>query len=273
VKLAISNIAWPPSDDDEVIEFLPNLGVGFIEIAPTRVWQDWGAIAEDQIQALRDKLGLAGLRCSSLQAVLFGKPELRLFGNEAQRAELCRHLKTVADLASALGAGPMVFGAPKNRNRGSLSEREAFRIAADFFGPIGDYCAAKDTCLCLEPNPAEYGCDFITDSRSGADLVRTVGSPGFRLHLDAAGMHLAGEHPGEAVESAADVLAHVHISEPNLGNFRSPVVDHLDLARGLRAICWDKPVAIEMRASSDSVAEVKIAVDYVERVYGGSAGL
>jgi sugar phosphate isomerase/epimerase len=266
MKLSISNIAWTEATDAEVASLLVDAGVTAIEVAPTRVWPEWEFTQADG-DRYRESLQGSGLTCSSLQAILFKQPELKVFGTPEQKAALVAHLKRVADLAAALGAKPMVFGAPKNRDRGDLDEKAAFHQAANLFGEIGDYCQQQGVCLCLEPNPVDYGCNFITDSQSGAQLVRTVNSPGFRLHLDAAGMYLAGEDIPQAIEQAADVLEHFHISEPNLGNFVAPKVNHADIAKTLRAIGWDKWVTIEMRATDQPVDGVNQALNTVKAIY------
>ncbi len=266
MKLTISNIAWTDEVDAEVLALLPGAGVHAVEIAPTRIWSDWEFSAAE-VAAYRAELLAKGLVCSSLQAILFKKPDLKLFGTRDQRADLVTHLKQVADLAAAMGAGPMVFGAPKNRDRGDLDDKTAFAQAAEVFAEVGEYCHTKGVCLCLEPNPVAYGCNFITNSRSGADLVRQVNSPGFRLHLDAAGMHLAGEDVSQALEQAADVLAHVHISEPNLGSFQNPLVAHAEIAKTLRSLDWNQWISIEMRATDQPIADVKQAICTVKELY------
>jgi D-psicose/D-tagatose/L-ribulose 3-epimerase len=266
VKLTISNIAWPEAADADVLALLPQFGVAAIEVAPTRIWPDWDFTAQsvaDYRQFLQDK----GLECSSLQAIVYKKPDLKVFGTLAERAGLVAHLRRVADMAAALGAKPMVFGAPKNRDRGDLDEQTAFSQAADLFAEIGDYCHQRGVCLCIEPNPVEYACNFVTESQTGAALVRAVNSPGFRLHLDAAGMHLAGENAAQALESTIDVLEHIHLSEPNLGNFAQPQVDHKTIAQTLRSLGWNKWLSIEMRASEHPIDSVKQALDYVKTVY------
>ena len=41
MKLAISNIAWEKHDDSDVLNLLKANGVTGIEVAPTKLWQDW----------------------------------------------------------------------------------------------------------------------------------------------------------------------------------------------------------------------------------------
>lgn len=266
MKLSISNIAWTDETDAEVLSLLAAEGVSAIEVAPTRIWANW-EISPEAGDRYRQTLQSQGLVCSSLQAILFKQPDLKVFGTPEQRAALVAHLKQVADLAAALGAKPLVFGAPKNRDRGDLDEKTALHQAIDVFAEIGDYCAQKGVCLCLEPNPTDYGCNFITNSQQGAELVRLVNSPGFRLHLDAAGMYLAGEDLPQAIEAAEDVLAHFHISEPNLGSFAEPKVDHSAITHTLKTIGWSNWVTIEMRATEQPVDSVKQALETVRNIY------
>ena len=266
MKLSISNIAWPEEKDAEVYQLLSQYDVGAIEVAPTRIWPNW-VYSPDQVQTAKAELAAQGLQVSSFQAIIYGCPDLKVFGTPSEKQALVNHLKRVADLAVQLGAGPMVFGAPKNRDRGDRTAAEAMIEAADLFAEVGEYCTAVGTCLCLEPNPKDYNCTFVTDSKTGAELVRSVNSPGFRLHLDVAGMFLAGESIPHALDAAADVLAHVHISEPYLGSFNTPQINHAEVAAGLKSINWDNWVSIEMRATDQPVAAVERALQFVQATY------
>ena len=88
------------------------------------------------------RTGVAGFRpsgspCRRCSAILFGKPELRIFGPEPVRQATLDHLGRVAELAAALGARALVFGSPRNRDRGVLTPDEAFTHAVDFFRGAG----------------------------------------------------------------------------------------------------------------------------------------
>ena len=76
----------------------------------------------------------------------------------------------------------------------------------------------RSRCLLLHRGePGAYGCDFLMDAVESTSFVRAVDSPGVRLHLDAACMALAEDDATERVRAGADVLAHVHVSAPELG--------------------------------------------------------
>lgn len=127
----------------------------------------------------------------------------------------------------------MVFGSPKNRQRGEMSYAEAFDIAKEFFGEIAKVAHENGVVFCIEPNAPQYACDFVTTAREGADLVRAVNHPGLGLHLDTACMTLAGDDIAISIRENADILSHFHVSSPMLGLVESgSLVGHSSAALG-----------------------------------------
>jgi len=250
MKLSISNIGWEQHDDPAVMAGLARLGVQGIEVAPTKIWPEWQGAEAGAAVRYREKLAAAGFDIPAMQAILFGRPELQLFVSRTHGAFL-DHMRRVADLAAALGAGVLVFGAPKNRRRGQLSMGAAMDMAADFFRRAGEICYRRGCCLGLEHNPVEYGCDFITNVADARELVDRVDHPGFRLHLDSAGVHMCdGDFAG--VIATAGRFVHFHISEPMLEPVAGGVVDHDAAASALRALGYDAWVSIEMKTVPDA---------------------
>jgi len=265
-RLAVSNIAWEPSEDAEVVEVLRREGVSGIEIAPTK-WRErpFDATASD-IAAYRRSWEDRGLRVVSLQALLFGRPDLQLFASDDSRRQLGDYLRRVIDFAAAVGAHAMVFGSPKNRVRGSLSMSDAMSIAAGFLRDIGEYCAERRTTMCIEANPVEYGCDFVTTTAEAVALCRAANHPGVRVNVDLGGITMSGEDPFVAITGARDVIGHYHASEPNLAEIgaSSP---HAEAGRALRAIDYANWISIEMRATGDNVAAVERAIARTKKAY------
>lgn len=271
MKIAISNIAWPAEQDAAAYELLRENEIVGLEVAPTRVWPDWAGITKPSIALFRDQVSNAGLEISSLQSILFQKPALQLFAEGVAGEEFAEHLRYCADLAASLGAKAIVFGAPKNRLRGDLSQDEAMQRAVDVLLPIAEYYAKTGVCLCFEANPEQYGCNFMTRGADAARLVRRVGSAGLRLHLDTACGFLAGEDVAALVRENADILAHFHASEPMLGGFDAPEAHHDTVAEALRASGYQGWVAVEMRTQSDPAASLKTAAEFAVKTYGGSS--
>ncbi len=267
MRLAVSNIAWPAELDEEMLDRLPRLGVDGIEVAPTRLWPDWVGMSRKDAQHRRRRFEAAGLCVPAFQAILYGRPELRVFGDDASRAALLNHLDKVFAVAAAIGAGVLVFGSPKNRDKGELDEDVAFDIAVGLFRAAGQRADAHGTVLCIEPNPPQYGSNFVTGWREAARLVRAVNSSGFGLHLDTACIHMNGDSPAEAIIASRGFIHHLHISEPGLADFSSPDVRHREVAAALRSIGYSGWASIEMRCGNAPLAAVEQAVGYVNSIY------
>jgi D-psicose/D-tagatose/L-ribulose 3-epimerase len=272
MPLAVSNIAWTNPEDPAILEILRRQGVAGIEIAPTKIWPSWKGATPEAARALRRSVSDFGFQIPSMQAILFDQPDCQLFGDKRQRTAFIDHIRFTADLAAEMCASVMVFGAPKNRARNGIPAQEAFKIAVETFGVVGDECAMRGTACCIEPNPPMYGCDFVTTSPEGLALVEAVSSGGFGLHLDAAAMFLAGEDGPTAVRRCAAALCHFHASEPQLGTFDSPTIGHAALSEALLEIGYPGWISIEMRPSQDEAAAVSRACEFVRENYGPLLG-
>jgi sugar phosphate isomerase/epimerase len=246
MRLAISNIAWRTEFETEIADRLAVLGVDGVEIAPTKVWPHPLAASEDEVVRYRDFWESRGLPIVALQSLLFEKPVLRIFADAGQRKEAAEYLRGMIELGGRLGAQALVFGSPKNRAISPRSSAEVMSEAISFFRELGDAAAAAQTCLCVEPNPPAYGCDFITSAGQGIELVRAVDHPGVKLHLDTACMALAGDDAAIILQ-ATPLLWHFHVSEPHLGPVGGGVVDPGPLLSALQAIDYKNWVSIEMK--------------------------
>jgi len=257
MKLAISNIAWQIHEESQIADLLQESGVTAVEIAPTKICENPLCASSEEISAYKKFWQLRGIDIVAMQALLFGRPDLTLFESSEKREETLSYLLGIVRLASELGVRSLVFGSPKNRSRGQLNLSQAEAIAVDFFGRVGETAAKLGVVLCIEPNPAIYGCDFVTDSQQGLALVNQVNSPGFGLHLDAAGMTLSEEEIAPAIARCSEKLCHFHISEPQLAPIGSGGVQHSVFAQALAAVNYQGWMSIEMRSSSaESNAEM-----------------
>jgi D-psicose/D-tagatose/L-ribulose 3-epimerase len=257
--LAVSNIAWEPSEDDAIAEVLRREGVAGVEIAPTK-WRErpYEANASD-VASYRRYWEDRGLRVVALQALLFGRGDLQLFADDRARAQLGDYLRQAIDFAAALGAHALVFGSPKNRVRGSMELSVATEIATTFFRDLAVHAQARGTRLCIEANPPQYGCDFVTTTAEAIALCRAIDHPGIRVNVDLGGMTMSGEQPSRLINDAGGLIGHVHASEPQLAEIGA-AADHASAGRALVDVGYEGWVSVEMRAAGDNVAAVERAV-------------
>jgi D-psicose/D-tagatose/L-ribulose 3-epimerase len=271
MRLAVGNIAWTAEHDEAIVSQLLDCGAEALEVAPARIFADPSTATVEQALHIASRYRSAGLPISSMQALLFGRPELRLFGSVAETDALVAHLGRLIRLAGALGCRPLVFGSPKNRARGPLTMREATEQAIPTFRKLGDLCVETGTLFCLEANATGYGCDFMTVVEEAAQMVRETAHPGVAMVLDTGNMLMAGEPP-EAVLAVLPYVAHVHLGAPQLG----PIMDHVAyltrVVEQLKTGGYEGVVTIEMRAidSAEPLRPVLDAVRFVRRLLGGS---
>lgn len=271
MNIAISNIAWPKDQEAAVANKLVELGVTQVEVAPTAVWSDPLSVSSQDLQTYRKVWEDRGIEIIALQSLLYGHPELTLFDSAEVRQSTQTYIEGMIRIAGELGAKAMVFGSPKNRLRGELSEEAATDIAKEFFNTLGTYATEHGTHLCVEPNPVDYACDYITTGLQGVELVKAVDNPGFRLHLDAAGMQLAKDDCPAVIAAALPVLQHFHCSEP----FLAPVGEatslpfHTLLAKALTANNYTGTVSIEMKTlpPDEVISGVSKAVRFAQEIY------
>lgn len=270
MRLCISSIAWRPDEDAAVRDLLARRGVTAIEGAPSKIGKPPLELTRDDLARYRGFWAKRGIDVVAMQALLFGRADLKLFGEARERDEFVAYLSRIVEIGGALGASALVFGSPGNRKRGALDEGAAREIAATVFRRIGDVAVAAGTCLCIEPNPPEYGCDWITSAAQARALVDHVAHPGFGLHLDSAALRFAGEDE-TAITANRGVIRHFHASEPQLAPLRPGTdVPHARFAAALKANGDVPVVSIEMRqveAVESNLPHLERALDFVQSVY------
>jgi sugar phosphate isomerase/epimerase len=271
MRLAVSNIAWDAEHDEQVADVLREHGIDAVEIAPPKAFGDPEQADVTDAERYRARWQDLGLSIISTQSLLFGRPDLLLFGDDGQREAFTAYLEHVLELGASLGARAQVFGSPKNRRREQLPEAEARAVAEDVFGRLGAHAAAHGTALCLEANPSEYGADFLTSAHEAAALVAAVDSPGLRLHLDTACMQLAGDDGPEVARRYAPLVSHVHLSEPQLGPVGTPNPAHAALLEALSEVGYSGGVSVEMRPTSTPVESVREAARYASTLLEAAA--
>jgi D-psicose/D-tagatose/L-ribulose 3-epimerase len=275
-KLAVSSIAWQQNQESVVAQLMRNYKVRQVEIAPTKVWSD--LVKENPLLVppsdVREYIKFwndYGITPIAMQSMLFLRPDLQLFDDQ-KTEETVDYLKKFIQLAGRLGVQRMVFGSPKNRLRNENESYESqMLLAVEIFSELGRTAVNEGVVFCIEPNPEAYGCNFVINAKEGRDLVQRVNSAGFGLHLDAAGMTLAGDNPYDEIIASANVLQHFHVSEPYLNPVKDDSnVKHNDIVRALEKIDYKKTISIEMKPSVDDAqnfANVATAIDYARNTY------
>ena len=269
MRLAISNIAWDRAEDDVVVDLLQRHGIDAVDLAPGKYFPDPEAATTGDIDDVARWWHDRGFEITGMQALLFGTTGLNVFGDAQSQSRLLQRLDAVCRIAAGLGGRRLVFGSPRQRDRGALSDVDAGTVATDFFRRAGDIAAAHEVVVCLEPNPVRYGCNFLTDSEAAAAMVRRIAHPAIRLQFDLGSLTINGEDVAVVVPDCRDLIGHIHLSEPDLAPLGDSATDHARAAAVIREHLPDLVAAIEMNATATETHPESIAraLEVAQRFY------
>lgn len=249
MRLAISNIAWDTPEDEAVAVLLQRFGVDAIDIAPGKYFPNPAKATNEDIAQVKDWWNKRGIEITGMQALLFGTTGLNVFGSAQSQADLLMHLAEICRIGGGLGATRVVFGSPKNRDRGALNDQQASDIAIPFFRQLGDIAQNYGVTICLEPNPVCYSANFMTDSAQTARVVESVAHPAIRMQLDTGALTINREQPLKVLGDWVNLIGHVHASEPDLLPLGDGDTDHQQMATALSQYLPSHIVTVEMVAT------------------------
>ncbi|MCD7895203.1 MAG: sugar phosphate isomerase/epimerase [Planctomycetaceae bacterium] len=263
IKLAVSNIAWPASDDLEMYSYLSDRGYAGLEIAPTRIFPDNPySYLNEATKFAADLKDAYGLKIVSLQSIWYGRTE-RIFATSFEREALIAYSRKAVEFCVAAGCPTLVFGNPKNRN---LPDGLSWHSAIKFFKNLASYASSKDCAYAIEPNPTIYGTNFLNYTADAFSFSQELGVNGFQVNLDFGTIIQNGEKIHDFQEYIS-LIRHVHISEP----FLAPIqrrANHIELLQMLAGEGYNGYVSIEMKYPGE-LDSIKNIIDYLGDVANG----
>ena len=191
-----------------------------------------------------------------MQALLFGRPDLQLFGDDGVRARRpTTSARSDRPRRATRRARARVRLAEESRCAASLAARRRdARSPWISFATSANMRRRSDVVFCIEANPPAYGCDFVTTTTEAVELCALVDHPGIRVNGDLGGMTMNGEDPRAAIASAARFIAHFHASEPHLAELGAAAGSRGGRARRLREIGYER-LGVDRDASRRSARQ------------------
>lgn len=270
MDISISNIAWDTTLDTDVQSILARHKVQHIDIAPPKYFPHPASATQRDISAVRQRWEKQGIAIKGMQSLLFGTQGLNVFADQHTQQKMLKHLETVCNIGQHLGAKYLVFGSPRNRDTSGLAEAEIESIYLNFFRRLGDIATRSNTIICLEPNPKEYNSNFMTNAKETAAVVRHINHDGIAMQFDSGAVFMNEEDPAQIIKDHADIIGHIHISEPKLlpvGSLNSP---HKEVAANIKEHLPNKTCTIEMLTSNAdfSLSEIEKSIAFASEIYG-----
>lgn len=254
MKLAISNIAWDSSENLVVYSLMKRYGIEGLEIAPTKFFPKDPYLQDKIILSnLKKEVEEKELKIVSMQSILFGRNDLKLFEGSEKREELLDYLKKGVLFAKELGIKNIVFGNPKNRI--SISDLD-YEIALSFFDELGDFAYKNNVYIGIETNPEIYDCNFLTKTLDTIAFINKCSSEGIGLNLDIGAMLVNKENIDILEKISIDKISHVHISEPYLNKIDIANKEfHKSIFKYLKEKNYTNYISIEMKQQNNEDIE------------------
>jgi len=267
-RIAISNLAWIKSEDEQIFNAMCDLGVRDLEISPFR---DVSTISELKKQfngKTKKLLNQCGIGIVALQSLMFGHSEIFLFKGEDSRNEMFEHLRRILEFSNQIGSSVVIFGSPKNKIRGNMPYVQALKIAKKFFKQLAKQAKLYNIIFCIEPTPSIYGADFICNTQEALDLVKAVGHESFKINLDIGASILNYEKIEKIIIDNIDYIGHVHISEPHLKAIDLNYSFHKKIADSLKNGNYNKVISIEMLPDNKlDIKRISEIISFVKNAY------
>jgi D-psicose/D-tagatose/L-ribulose 3-epimerase len=106
--------------------------------------------------------------------------------------------------------------------------------------------------VCLEPLN-RFETDFINTCEQGLKMLKDVGSPALKLHLDTFHMNIEEKRQANSIRKAGKTLGHFHACGSDRGTPGNDSIDWKSIAKALRDIKYTGDVVIESFTSDVKV--------------------
>jgi D-psicose/D-tagatose/L-ribulose 3-epimerase len=196
-----------------------------------------------KVRAALEKNGLA---CGSVCACM--GPDRDLRGTPDQQKTGLEYMMKLVDQMVDLECPSLIGPVYSAVGRADAVEPDEYKrqwaTVVGHLKTLCKYAASKGKQVCLEPLN-RFETDFINTCDQALKMIKAVGSPALRLHLDTFHMNIEQKNQGDAIRKAGKLLAHFHACGSDRG---TPGNDHIDwpsIAKALKAVRYKGDVVIE----------------------------
>ena len=205
--------------------------------------EDPSHIDPAKVKAAADKAGLAiGSVCACMG------PGRDLRGTPAEQKTAMDYCKTLIDQMVVLGCpsliGPVYSVVGKADAVEPAQQKIEWALVVKNLKELARYAQDRGRQICVEPLN-RFETDFLNTCDQGLKLIKAVGNPAFRLHLDTFHMNIEEKNQAAALLKAGSQLAHFHACGSDRGTPGSDHIDWKGIAAALKKLKYDGDVVIE----------------------------
>ena len=195
---------------------------------------------------VKRELDRQGLVCGSVCACM--GPDRDLRGTPEQQETGLAYMRKVLDQMVPLDCpsliGP-VYSAVGRADAVPPDEyKKQWATVVENLKQLCQYAAKRGKQVCLEPLN-RFETDFINTCEQALKMVKAVGSPALKVHLDTFHMNIEQKNQAAAIRKAGKLLGHFHACGSDRG---TPGGDHIDwpsIVKALKKVRYKGDVVIE----------------------------
>ena len=160
----------------------------------------------------------------------------------------------------------LIFGSPLNRFIKNKNKNNNL-IAKNFFNEFSKQIEQTDITLCIEPNPKEYGCNFLTNTIECIDFVKELNLPNVKTNLDLSAVQINNENLLDVVKYGEKYFGYVHISDPYLTPLEN-IIFHENSAKVIKSKLNPEIISLEVNQSQvTDIKELQNSIKLVKELY------
>jgi D-psicose/D-tagatose/L-ribulose 3-epimerase len=199
----------------------------------------------DPVKVKRE-LDKNGLVCGTVCACV--GPDRDFRGTPQQQKTAMDYMKRVIDQMVVLDCPAMIGPVYSSVGRADAvpptEYKKQWKTVVKNLKTLCKYAESRGKLICMEPLN-RFETDFINTCDQALKMIKEVGSPALKLHLDTFHMNIEEKNQAAAIRKAGKTLGHFHACGSDRG---TPGSDHIDwpgIARALKQIGYKNDVVIE----------------------------
>lgn len=266
MRFAICNETFTDVSLEAGFEAAAELGYQGVELAPFTLAPYITEVSPARRAEIRMTIESLGLKTVGLHWLLAKTEGYHLTSPDVMvRRRTTEYMLELVRACAELGGNVLVFGSPQQRNiLPGVDRRQAENYAVEVLGGLHKELERTGVILAMEPlSPQET--NFLNTAEETVQLLRRLGSPHIKLHLDCKAMSSESVPIPELLRRHHDDMAHFHANDPNRQGPGFGALDFIPIFRALREIDYRGWVSVEVfdyspgprRLAEESLAYMK----------------
>ena len=204
--------------------------------------------APEHVDSIKVKTALDrnGLVCGSVCACMGPGRDFR--GTGKDQREAMKYCKALIDHMVNLGCpsliGPVYSVVGKADAVEPKQQKKEFALVVKNLKVLAAYAEKKGVQICVEPLN-RFETDFLNTCEKGLRLIKAVGSPALKLHLDTFHMNIEEKNQAASIRKAGKLLGHFHACGSDRGTPGNDHIDWVPIVKALKGIRYKGDVVIE----------------------------